>query len=140
MTLLRNWVIGDVVQLKSGGMRMTVSGFGYVQNVRDDTYPATQCIWATVDHKLLSELVPDSVLMLAASDKKTISVEAPLDVINWSQRARKAFSRLQITSIGDLVTKTASDILATKNCGQSTLTEIRKKLLAYGFSLSNDLV
>ncbi len=58
--------------------------------------------------------------------------------LNLSVRARKCMNRLGINSLGDLVQRTADDLLESKNFGQTSLTEVREKLSQYGLNLRGD--
>ena len=65
-----------------------------------------------------SHLTPDEQALL----------ERPMSDLNLSVRARKCMTRLGLTSIGELVRKSADDLLECKNFGVTSLTEIREKL------------
>lgn len=64
----------------------------------------------------------------------------PLDTelkgLGFSARARQAFSRLDITTLRELVTKTGDDLLALRNFGPTTLIEISDKLAERGLKLA----
>lgn len=61
-----------------------------------------------------------------------------LSDLKLSVRARRTMARLKVGSIAELVQFTADEIIAVKNCGQSTLAEIRQKLAAVGMHLKGD--
>ena len=48
--------------------------------------------------------------------------------IEFSVRARKCLQRLNLSTLGDLVSKTEAELLAAKNFGQTSLNEIKQKL------------
>lgn len=62
----------------------------------------------------------------------------PVTDLNLSVRARKCMARLNITTIGELVQRTADELLATKNFGVTSLNEIRQQLGEYNMKLRND--
>ena len=55
--------------------------------------------------------------------------------LNLSVRARKCMSRLNIQTIGELIRKTADELLDCKNFGVTSLNEIREKLALPPFEL-----
>ncbi len=62
----------------------------------------------------------------------------PTSELNLSVRARKCMNRLGITTLGDLVSRTADELLEAKNFGMTSLTEVRDKLGALGLKLRGD--
>ena len=62
----------------------------------------------------------------------------PVSELNLSVRARKCMNRLNITTLGDLVSRSADELLEAKNFGMTSLTEVREKLLQYGLKLRGD--
>ena len=58
--------------------------------------------------------------------------------LNLSVRARKCMNRLGINSLGDLVQRSADELLEAKNFGMTSLTEVREKLQQYGLTLRGD--
>ncbi|GMU24168.1 MAG: hypothetical protein AMXMBFR13_42450 [Phycisphaerae bacterium] len=58
-----------------------------------------------------------------------------LSELEFSGRARKCFQRLNISTVGDLVSKTEAELLAAKNFGQTSLLEVKQKLGELGLSL-----
>jgi len=55
--------------------------------------------------------------------------------LELSVRSRKCMSRLGSQTLGDLITKSEGDLLATKNFGQTSLMEVKQKLAEFGLSL-----
>jgi len=62
----------------------------------------------------------------------------PITELNLSVRARKCTTKLGITTIGDLVRRTAEDLLECKNFGVTSLNEVREKLTERGLKLRGD--
>ncbi len=62
----------------------------------------------------------------------------PVAELNLSVRARKCMNRLGITTLGDLVQRTADELLESKNFGVTSLTEVREKLRNHGLTLRGD--
>jgi DNA-directed RNA polymerase subunit alpha len=61
----------------------------------------------------------------------------PVDDLQLSVRAHKAMQKLNIRSIGELVSKTEAELLGCKNFGVTSLNEIKKTLADVGLSLRN---
>ena len=76
----------------------------------------------------LSHLSPDEQVLL----------ERPIADLNLSVRARKCMTRLGLTTIGELIRKSADDLLECKNFGVTSLTEIREKLVEFNLSLRGE--
>ncbi len=66
----------------------------------------------------LSHLTPDEQALM----------DRPMSDLNLSVRARKCMTRLGLTTIGELIRKSADDLLECKNFGVTSLTEVREKL------------
>jgi DNA-directed RNA polymerase subunit alpha len=62
----------------------------------------------------------------------------PVSDLNLSVRARKCMNRLGINTLGDLVQRTADELLESKNFGMTSLNEVREKLAQYGLTLRGD--
>ena len=62
----------------------------------------------------------------------------PITELNLSVRARKCTTKLGITTIGDLVRRTAEDLLECKNFGVTSLNEVREKLAERNLKLRGD--
>ncbi len=75
-----------------------------------------------------SHLSPDEQALL----------DRPMSDLNLSVRARKCMTRLGLTTIGELVRKSADDLLECKNFGVTSLTEIREKLVQAGLKLRGE--
>ncbi len=58
-----------------------------------------------------------------------------LDDLKLSVRSGKVMEKLGIATVGQLCEKTEADLLAAKNFGQTSLTEVRQKLAELGLSL-----
>ena len=72
------------------------------------------------------------------SPEQRSAMEQPISDLNLSVRARKCMSRLNISAIGELLSRSPDDLLSTKNFGVTSLNEIRAKLADVGLSLRND--
>lgn len=64
--------------------------------------------------------------------------ERPVADLDLSVRARKCMNRLGIRTIGELVRKSAEDLLACKNFGVTSLREINEKLAKYNLKLRGE--
>lgn len=58
--------------------------------------------------------------------------------LNLSVRSRKCMTRLGITTIGELISRTPDELLSAKNFGVTSLNEIRQKLAEHDLRLRND--
>ncbi|MBL8879919.1 MAG: tetratricopeptide repeat protein [Phycisphaerales bacterium] len=56
--------------------------------------------------------------------------------LELSVRARRCLQRLNIVTLSDLIQKSESELLATRNFGQTSLTEIKSRLAEFGLSLA----
>lgn len=59
----------------------------------------------------------------------------PITELELSVRSRKALQRLNVATLGELTTKSETEMLACKNFGQTSLNEIKQRLTEYGLSL-----
>lgn len=57
--------------------------------------------------------------------------------LELSVRARRCLQRLNIVTLNDLIQKSESELLATRNFGQTSLTEIKARLAEFGLSLAS---
>jgi len=73
---------------------------------------------------------------LSAEEQAVLS--KPVSDLNLSVRARKCMNRLGLNSLGDLVQRTADELLESKNFGMTSLSEVREKLAQYGLTLRGD--
>lgn len=70
--------------------------------------------------------------------EKRALLDRPVTELNLSVRARKCLTRLGITSISELVSKTPDELLSVRNFGVTSLNEIRSKLAEQDLKLRND--
>ena len=71
----------------------------------------------------------------AAAPAVSANAAIPLESIEFSVRSRKAFTLMNVTSLGELADKSESELLTIKNFGQTSLNEVKQKLRRYGLSL-----
>jgi DNA-directed RNA polymerase subunit alpha len=72
------------------------------------------------------------------SEQEQAKLNKPVSDLNLSVRARKCMNRLGINTLGDLVQRTADELLESKNFGQTSLAEVREKLAQNGLTLRGD--
>ncbi len=72
------------------------------------------------------------------SEQEQAVLNKPVSDLNLSVRARKCMNRLGINTLGDLVNRTADELLESKNFGMTSLSEVREKLAQYGLTLRGD--
>ncbi|WP_428938640.1 DNA-directed RNA polymerase subunit alpha C-terminal domain-containing protein [Fontivita pretiosa] len=59
----------------------------------------------------------------------------PVTELELSVRSRKALQRLNITTLGELASRTEDELLGCKNFGHTSLNEIKQQLASFGLSL-----
>ena len=74
----------------------------------------------------------------ALSEQEQAILGKSVSELNLSVRARKCMNRLGINTLGDLVNRTADELLESKNFGMTSLSEVREKLQTIGLSLRGD--
>ncbi len=66
-------------------------------------------------------------------------LSTPIAELNLSIRGRRCLERLNINTLGDLVSKSDAELLACKNFGQRSLLEIKQRLSKYGLKLREEV-
>jgi DNA-directed RNA polymerase subunit alpha len=74
----------------------------------------------------------------AMTPEEQAMLNKPVMDLNLSVRARKCMNKLNISTIGDLLQRTADELLEAKNFGMTSLNEVRDKLSAMGLKLRGD--
>lgn len=72
------------------------------------------------------------------SPQEQAVMNRPISDLNLSVRSRKCMSRLGLTTIGELLQRTADELLSSRNFGVTSLNEIRLKLTEAELKLRND--
>ena len=72
------------------------------------------------------------------SEQEQAVLGKPISDLNLSVRARKCMNRLGINTLGDLVQRSADELLESKNFGMTSLNEVREKLGQFSLSLRGD--
>jgi DNA-directed RNA polymerase subunit alpha len=72
------------------------------------------------------------------SEQEQAVLNKPVAELNLSVRARKCMNRLGISTLGELIQRTADELLESKNFGMTSLNEVREKLRQYGLTLRGD--
>ena len=80
----------------------------------------------------------DSLDVSLLSPEVQATLELPVTDLNLSVRARKCMNRLNIQTIGELVRKSADEMLECKNFGVTSLNEIREKLIPFNVKLRGE--
>jgi DNA-directed RNA polymerase subunit alpha len=63
------------------------------------------------------------------------AMRKPISDLELSVRSRKCLQRLGLSTLGELAMRSESELLTTKNFGQTSLTEIKRQLAIHGLSL-----
>ncbi|HMP01011.1 MAG TPA: DNA-directed RNA polymerase subunit alpha C-terminal domain-containing protein [Gemmatales bacterium] len=74
----------------------------------------------------------------ALSEQEQAVLSKPVSELNLSVRARKCMNRLGISTLGELCSRTADELLEVKNFGQTSLLEVRDKLRTLQIKLRGD--
>jgi DNA-directed RNA polymerase subunit alpha len=74
----------------------------------------------------------------AYSPEEQAIMNKPVMDLNLSVRARKCMNKLNISTVGELCSRTADELLEAKNFGMTSLNEVREKLAALGLKLRGD--
>lgn len=72
------------------------------------------------------------------SPEEQAILNKPVSDLNLSVRARKCMNRLGINTLGDLINRSADELLESKNFGMTSLNEVREKLGQFGLTLRGD--
>ncbi len=72
------------------------------------------------------------------SDDEKALLDRPISDLNLSVRARKCMVRLGLSTIGELLRRTADNLLECKNFGVTSLIEVREKLTEANLKLRGD--
>jgi DNA-directed RNA polymerase subunit alpha len=72
------------------------------------------------------------------SPEEQAILNKPVSDLNLSVRARKCMNRLGLNTLGELINRTADELLESKNFGMTSLNEVREKLGQYGLTLRGD--
>ena len=72
------------------------------------------------------------------SEQEQAVLNKPTSELNLSVRARKVMNRLGINTLGEMIQRTADELLESKNFGMTSLNEVREKLATYGLTLRGD--
>lgn len=70
-----------------------------------------------------------------AAEPDEAMLEKPLAELELSERSRKCMERMGITTVGELVSHTADELLASRNFGRTSLVEVTEKLARFGLAL-----
>ncbi len=72
------------------------------------------------------------------SEQEQAVLGKPVADLNLSVRARKCMNRLGIATVGELIQRSADELLESKNFGMTSLNEVREKLRVLGLTLRGD--
>ena len=72
---------------------------------------------------------------LSGSSAGSPDLDLPIEDLDLSERPRNCLKRAQVNTIGELVERTAEDLLAITNFGQKSLDEVIQRLDERGLSL-----
>lgn len=81
------------------------------------------------------ELTQENSVSEDNSEEDNENLARSVEELELSVRAKRALDRLNIRSLGELVSKTEAELLGCKNFGITSLTEIKEKLTKFGMGL-----
>src|SRR4029078_9282056 len=73
------------------------------------------------------------------SPEEQATLNKPVTDLNLSVPARKCMNRLNITTLGELIQRTADELLEAKNFGMTSLNEVRDRLPPHNPKLPGEL-
>jgi DNA-directed RNA polymerase subunit alpha len=79
-----------------------------------------------------------NVQQMNLTPEEQAQLSRPISDLNLSVRARKCMSRLALSTLGELVHRTADELLSSRNFGVTSLNEIRGRLSEIDLKLRND--
>lgn len=88
----------------------------------------------------IDEASPESAQAATASAGDTGVHGKSVSELELSVRARKCLQRLGINTLGELVARSEAELLSIKNFGQTSLNEIKKRLVEMGLALRSPAV
>lgn len=80
-------------------------------------------------------VIPSTFTRAAVTCDAPIHTRRPVAELELSVRSRKCLQRLGIATLGDLIQRSEPELLAIKNFGQTSLTEIKRQLANFGLTL-----
>jgi DNA-directed RNA polymerase subunit alpha len=93
----------------------------------------------TIGQNLLERMAREPVINTQdLSPQEQALIQKPVTELNLSVRSRKCMTRLGITMISELISRTPDELLSAKNFGVTSLNEIRQKLAENDLRLRND--
>ena len=72
------------------------------------------------------------------TEEEQAVLSKPVSDLNLSVRARKCMNRLGINTLGEVIQRSADELLESKNFGMTSLNEVREKLAQLGLTLRGD--
>ncbi len=127
--------LGDLTEISEQEL-MSSRNFGETSltEVRELLEQNGLSVGQAIEDKKPDSFVPPSDM----SPEQRAAVEQTISDLQLSVRSRKCMSRLNITTVAELITKTPDELLGSKNFGVTSLNEIRGKLAEVGLRLRND--
>jgi DNA-directed RNA polymerase subunit alpha len=107
-----------------------------LEELRQILHPLGLRIGQSCDRGAAPEIRYRPQAVLSPEEQAVLS--RPVGDLNLSVRARKCMSRLNINTLGELVQRTADELLEAKNFGMTSLNEVREKLNMFGLKLKGE--
>ena len=122
-------------------VRVTEAELNSYKNVGDTTVTEIKQMLASKGLRLGQDmssgprLRPEDIQELVGQGISEQTLGMPIAVLNLSVHSRKALQMLGIHSLGELAARTEAELLGVKNFGQTSLDEIKAKLVEHGLGL-----
>lgn len=122
-------------------VRVTEPELNSYKNVGDTTVTEIKQMLASKGLRLGQDMAsgprlrPEDIQELVGQGISEQTLSMPIAVLNLSVRSRKALQMLGIHSLGELAARTEAELLGVKNFGQTSLDEIKAKLVEHGLGL-----
>jgi len=88
-----------------------------------------------LQHPVEQPVVAAPFTRAAVTTDAPIHARRPVAELELSVRSRKCLQRLGIATLGELMQRSEAELLAIKNFGQTSLTEIKRQLANFGLTL-----
>lgn len=91
-----------------------------------------------IQFKEVDKLEQDVTMVVPEEAEEDKKMEVIVKDLEFSVRARNCLKRANIRTLGELTVMTVADLLAIKNFGKKSLTEIREKLSQFNLALKGE--
>jgi DNA-directed RNA polymerase subunit alpha len=126
--------LGDLVQRSEEEM-LALPNFGRTSLREVKEFLSSKGLAITSGGGAIADVPEEAAAPEPGAPAGTEILQKNLADLEWSGRIRKVFEKLGVVTISDLLQRTEKDLLKSKNLGQTSIKEIRKKLGQYGLAM-----